>query len=94
MYFEWDEAKAASNFRKHGIAFEYATGVFLDRFAVEKLDPENAEHGEDRIVIVGIAESLLLSVVYVERDGRVRLISARRATRKERDHYYRENSQG
>lgn len=91
--FDWDEAKAEANYRKHGIDFETATEVFADPFVVERFDPLSVEHGEDRFLITGMASGQLLTVVYTERDEIIRLISARRATRREHDNYYRQNSQ-
>jgi uncharacterized DUF497 family protein len=93
LSFEWDDAKAEANYRKHGIAFETAVEAFGDPFAVEYFDHDSSDHGEDRFVIVGRASALLLTVVYTERGENVRLISARRATRKEHGDYHRENSQ-
>ncbi|HEX3810727.1 MAG TPA: BrnT family toxin [Rhizomicrobium sp.] len=90
LTFEWDDEKAQANYRKHGIAFEMAVAVFHDPLAMEIFDPDS---GEDRFVIIGQAELLVLAVVYTERGENIRLISARRATRKEHDAYYRENSQ-
>jgi uncharacterized DUF497 family protein len=88
--FEWDAAKAAANRRKHGVGFEFATSAFRDMFAIEWLD-EREHHGEARMVLLGMAEGTLLVVVHVERGDRVRLVSARRATRNEQDIYFREN---
>jgi len=90
--FEWDSSKADLNYRKHGITFEIATKVFSDLFAVEWIDPSSSDHGEERFLIVGRAEALLLTVVYAERGDRVRLISARRSTKSEHDDYYRQNA--
>lgn len=85
MPFEWDPAKAASNLRKHGVAFEEAVTVFADPLALvfeDESDPANA-----RIVGVSMLPRLLL-VVFVERAGdAIRLISARRPTRHERKRY-------
>lgn len=89
--FEWDDAKAAANLRKHGIGFAFATSVSRDLFAIEWLD-DRENRGEARMVLLGMAGRTLLVVVYVERGDRIRLISARRATRNEQDIYFRENS--
>ncbi len=91
--FEWDDAKAEANYRKHGIDFETATEAFADPFAVEWFDRLSAEHGEDRFLLTGMAGSQFLTIVYTERGEIIRLISARRATRREHDNYYRQNSQ-
>jgi len=90
--FEWHKAKAEANFRRHGVSFDLATTVFRDPFAVERLD-DREEHGEERFVIIGMAEGrVLLFVAYTERDERIRIISARRATRYEQDDYFRQNA--
>jgi uncharacterized DUF497 family protein len=96
--FEWDEAKNATNRRKHGVSFEQATLVFLDPFFVSVTD--RIEDGEQRWRTFGEVDGiLLLIVVHTAREedegGRIieviRLISARRATRKERQRYEEEN---
>ena len=87
MNFEWDAEKAASNFRKHGIPFDEATTVFNDPLFVDFYDPDHS-HEEHRYIIIGESkkENLLL-VSYAERRDIIRLISARKATRKERKTY-------
>ena len=90
--FEWDDAKADTNYRKHGVSFETATRVFNDPFAVEWIDPLSPDYDEERFLVVGRAEKLVLTVVYTERGDHVRLISARRATKSEDDDYYRQNA--
>ena len=87
MPFEWDETKAAENYAKHGVSFETATEVFSDPFAIERLD-DREDYGEDRFILVGMAEGTVLTVVYTERDDRIRIISARQATRHEQDDYF------
>ena len=84
MTFQWDPRKADSNLRKHGIGFEVAMTVFRDPLAVIFPDEAHSEF-EDREVIVGHSEhGRLLIVCFVERaGGRVRIISARRATTRE-----------
>lgn len=88
--FEWDEAKAAENYAKHGISFEHARRIFDDAFAVEGID-DSEVYGEHRFTTIGMVEGVLLYVVYTERGARVRLISARRATRYEQDDYYQQS---
>ena len=78
--FEWDEAKAASNYAKHGVSFEFARGVIKDASAIERID-ERFSYGEERFVVIGMVEGILVSVTYASREDRLRLISARRATR-------------
>ncbi len=82
---EWDEAKAASNLRKHGVDFADAAGVLDDPLALSMPD-DDAE--EERFIAIG-SDFLgrMLVVVYAQRDERIRLISARRATRAERNAY-------
>jgi uncharacterized protein len=87
---EWDEAKAAENYAKHGVSFETAIKVFRDPFAIERLD-DREDYGEERFILIGTAEEAVVTVVYTERNGRFRIISARRATRHEQDDYFVEN---
>lgn len=85
--FVWDPKKAASNLAKHGVSFEQASEVFDDPDALYEQD---FEHGESRDVVIGMsADSRVLCVVCVEREGgRVtRIISARKATKRERASY-------
>ena len=80
LNFEWDNAKAAANFRKHGVTFEQTTYAFREPFGVEWID-ERAEYGEEWVILLGMSGGQILSVVYAERDGRIRIIAARRATK-------------
>lgn len=91
LHFEWDDAKAAANFRKHGVTFEQAVYAFRDPFAVEWIDTR-AAYDEERVILLGLSGGQILSVVYTERGERLRIISARRATKYEKDHYYRQNA--
>jgi uncharacterized protein len=92
LQFEWHGAKAEANWQAHGVSFELATTVFRDPFAVERPD-DREDYGEQRFVIVGMAEGqVLLFVAYTEREERIRIISARRATQYEQDDYFRQNS--
>ncbi len=85
LEFEWDPVKALSNLRKHAVGFPEATTVFRDRLA--RLQPERVVHDEQREVMVGLSSAgRLLVVVFVDR-GRIRIISARRATPFERNAY-------
>lgn len=85
--FEWDEDKAASNRKKHRVTFEEAATVFSDPLAVI-FDDEVHSAEEQREIIVGhSAENRLLLVCFTERAGAIRIISARRATKKERRDY-------
>ncbi len=89
--FEWDDSKAAENVRNHGVSFAQAALAFRDPFAVEWIDLRKA-YGEERIILLGTARNQIRSVVYTERAERIRIISARRATRNEQEYYYRENA--
>lgn len=88
--FEWDDDKAAANVRKHGVSFEQAALAFRDLFAVEWLDIRES-YGEERIILVGTSQGQILAVVYTEREERIRIISARRATKHEKDTYFHQN---
>ena len=87
--FAWDRAKASANLRKHGVSFEEAETVFADDNALLLDDPAHSGE-EDRAVLMGLSARLRLVVVChtLRDDGRtIRLISARKATRRERDQY-------
>jgi len=87
MEFEWDPNKAALNPRKHGITFEEASSVFGDSLAFTFQDPSHSA-GEYRFLAFGLsARGFLLTVSFADRGKRVRIISARRATRAERKIY-------
>lgn len=83
MEFEWDRAKADGNRRKHGIRFELAAEVFTDPRRLETSDDREG-YGEARSVAIGRSGRRLLTVVFVEREDRIRIISAREAAREER----------
>ena len=86
MTFEYDPRKAQINWQKHGVSFAEAELVFFDSLAIHDIDPDSL--GEERFIAVGIGNSgLLLVVVYTMRGDVIRLISARRATRKETKAY-------
>jgi len=90
--FEWHAAKTEANLRRHGVSFDLAKTVFKDPFAVERLD-DREDYGEKRFVIIGMAaENILLLVAYAEREERIRIISARRATQYEQDDYFQQNA--
>jgi uncharacterized DUF497 family protein len=83
--FSWDERKAVQNARKHQVFFEEAMSVFLDENAVEFFDPDHSEK-EDRFLLLGMSWRLrLLAVHYTVREQgrRIRIISARKATKNE-----------
>jgi hypothetical protein len=86
MSFEYDPSKAAANLKKHGVSFADAQGVLSDPLAVTIEDVTAV--GEARFVTVGLGSAgEVLVVVYTEREGRFRPISARRATPRERRNY-------
>ena len=89
--FEWDKTKDADNYAKHGVSFETATEVFKDTFAIERLD-DRESYGEDRFILIGMAEGVVITVVYTERSGSIRIISARNATKHEQDDYFVQNN--
>ena len=89
LRFEWDPAKAASNLRKHGISFEDAQGVFYDEHGLLLDDPDHSAV-EERFILLGLSEpGGVLVVVHCYRRHRdvIRLISSRRASRRERERY-------
>jgi len=84
--FEWDAHKATINKRKHHVSFETACEVFFDPF-IFPVD-EDSETQEERQAVIGLCENwALLYVIYVERDPKIRLISARSTTGRERSLY-------
>jgi uncharacterized DUF497 family protein len=89
LHFEWDEKKSASNKKKHGVSFEEAKSVFHDPNARLIGDPDHSAN-EDRFVLLGISEELRVLVVchcYRDDDDTIRIISARRAKKKEIETY-------
>ncbi len=84
MKFEWDSVKAKANIARHGVTFEDAQAVFADTQAVESLDETT---DEERWRLLGRAGSDILMVVYTERGDRVRIISARKASKREQEAY-------
>jgi len=87
MQFEWDPGKAARNLAKHGVSFDEGSTVFGDPLAGTIPDPRHSVE-EYRFVTIGHSvEGSLIVVVHVEQGSRTRIISARRATRRERKRY-------
>ena len=89
MKFSWDKEKAASNQRKHGVSFEEAQTVFLDCNALRIYDPDHPKN-EDRFILLGLSSTLRMLVVchsYREGEQRIRIISARKATKNESSAY-------
>jgi uncharacterized DUF497 family protein len=88
--FEWDDAKAASNYRRHKITFEQARDVFADPFILEWIEEGQDQH-EQRFSALGMVENHLLFVAYAMRGSTIRIISARMAEPFERRRYHEEN---
>ena len=89
MNFVWDENKAEINLRKHGVSFLEASTVFEDYDALQIYDPDHSEE-EDRFIMLGMSSALRILLVchcYRENDEQIRIISARKATKKETDTY-------
>jgi uncharacterized DUF497 family protein len=85
--FEWDPQKAAANLQKHGVSFEDAASVFGDPLAATIPDPLHSTD-EARFITMGVTRSQrLLVVIHADRADRIRIISARRATRVETKKY-------
>jgi len=87
LFFEWDETKARMNLQKHNVSFEEASTVFGDSLSITIDDPLHSLD-EHRFIIVGQSiRSKILVVVHTERNDRIRIISAREATHKEKKKY-------
>ncbi len=87
LTFEWDPQKAQSNIEKHGVSFEEASTAFRDPFSLTIDDPLHSKD-EARMVQIGISNrNRLVVVIHTERGDNIRIISARKATKKERNQY-------
>jgi len=87
LQFEWDPSKAAENLETHGVSFDEASTAFRDTLSLTIYDPLHSAE-EDRYVLIGNSHrNRLLVVVHTERVDCIRLISARKATKKERKQY-------
>lgn len=87
LLFEWDENKAQSNVAKHGISFEEAATVFADENSLT-IDDSAHSINEKRFVTIGLsAYKKILVVVYTERNDKIRIISVRKSSKKERKQY-------
>jgi uncharacterized DUF497 family protein len=87
--FEWDEAKATANLKKHQVTFEEAKSIFFDEFAIQFFD-EDHSYDEERFLMLGMSSGAkLLIVCHCERDhgAVIRIISARKATKRESAFY-------
>ena len=87
LRFTWDPAKAAANFRKHGVTFEDASSVFRNPLAKVLPDPIHSEQEQRSLIIGNSAGGRLLLVVFTETDDQLRIISARDASARERREY-------
>lgn len=87
--FEWDEQKRLSNIDKHGIDFVGACQIF-DSYTVE-FEDNRYDYGEDRYIAIGKTNDKILTVIYTYRDDIIRIISARKSTKYERNIYYSDN---
>jgi uncharacterized DUF497 family protein len=91
LEFDWDPAKAELNLKEHGVSFDEATTIFRDTLSITIADPDHSD-SEDRFIdIVMSHRGQLLVVSYTERKDKIRIISARRATRTERKSYEETN---
>jgi uncharacterized DUF497 family protein len=85
--FEWDDEKAKSNLKKHGVDFEEGATIFNDPRIATITDPDHSED-EERFISIGISViRRLLTVIHTYRKERIRLISARKATKAEKKNY-------
>ena len=90
IQFEWDPAKARMNLRKHGVAFKEAATVFRDPLSITIDDPDHSEEEERSIIFGSSTAGRLLMVAHADRGDRIRIISAREFTRRERKAYEEE----
>jgi uncharacterized DUF497 family protein len=87
LLFEWDPDKAKKNIKVHGVSFDEASTSFKDALSLTLYDPLHSE-GEDRMVLIGNSfKNRMLVIVHTERGDKIRIISARKATKKERKQY-------
>ena len=89
IVFEWDDKKAKSNLKKHGISFEEAQYVFFDDMAIQFWDESHSKK-EERFLMLGLSNKfrvLLVVHCFRETDSTIRIISARKATKKEKSEY-------
>jgi uncharacterized DUF497 family protein len=87
LLFEWDPDKAKKNMKVHGVSFDEASTSFKDALSLTIYDPLHSED-EDRMVLIGNSfKNRVLIIVHTERGDKIRIISARKATKKERKQY-------
>ena len=87
MDFEWQASKAGANVKKHGVSFQEAATVFADPLARILDDPDHSADESREILVGRSTRQRLLIVSFAERGGRIRIISARSATKRERHDY-------
>jgi uncharacterized DUF497 family protein len=90
LRFSWDDRKNKTNQKKHGISFEEAQTIFFDEDAIEYYDPDHSED-EDRFLMLGLSYRIRVLVVSycLRREGaEIRIISSRKATKKEQEVYF------
>ena len=90
LIFTWDDTKNTSNKRKHGVTFEEAQSVFFDENAIEFDDPDHSIN-EERFILLGLSQSFKVLVIchcYHSNESEIRIISARKATKKEQTVYF------
>lgn len=87
LLFEWDEEKSRNNLRKHGVSFEEASTIFGDPLSLTIDDPQHSMREQRWVTLGHSVKHRLLAVVHTDRGNRIRLISARMATRRERKTY-------
>jgi uncharacterized DUF497 family protein len=91
IHFEWNKKKNEANLKKHGISFEEAKSVFYDQNAIEFFDEEHSRD-EQRFLLLGFSDKLrllLISHCFRKSNSRIRIISARKATKNEAKYYRR-----
>ena len=94
IHFEWDPRKSRANKQKHRVSFEEAQTVFFDENAIRFFDPDHSED-EDRFIMLGMSFLLRVLVVvhcYRAEDAVIRIISARKADRREESEYWRQEN--
>jgi len=87
LLFEWDQEKADKNIKKHGVSFDEASSVFGDVLSLTVFDPLHSEK-KDRFVLIGNSfKNRIIVIAHAERGDKIRIISARKATKNERMQY-------
>ncbi len=87
LLFEWDPNKNRKNIKIHGISFDEASTVFRDTLSLTISDPLHSDEEERQILIGNTSKNRLLVIIHTERGDKIRIISARKAAKKERKQY-------